>query len=148
MKKALLILIGLIPFVLGFLMNAWLMQNQDSVLPFKLIGILFLVCWGLIGFITYNFEKTPLKSTVILHIPAFLVLLLIMFQNIILAQSLSNFLGWATQFYYLPLLNLSTTIEMLLPFNLINVWMTCLIAFLLMIASYYLGCYLTKFRSK
>ena len=61
MKKALLILIGLIPFVLGFLMNAWLMQNQDSVLPFKLIGILFLVFWGLIGYITCKFEKTPLK---------------------------------------------------------------------------------------
>lgn len=149
MKKMILLLIGLIPFVLGFLMNSWLMQHPNSILPFKLIGIIFLGFWVLVGFITCKFEKTPLKSAVIIHLPAFLVLILIMFQNIILGQYWSNLFGWAIQMYYLPLINISNTlVRIVLFFTPTHVWMLCLMAFILMFGSYYLGCNLKKFLSK
>lgn len=149
MKRMILFLIGLIPFVLGFLMNSWLMQNPNSVLPFKLIGIIFLVCWVLVGFITCKFDKTPLKSAVIIHLPAFLVLILIMFQNIILGQSWSNLFGWAIQMYYLPLINISNTlVKIVLFFTATHVWMMCLMSFILMFGSYYLGCNLKKLLRK
>lgn len=142
-----LFLIGLIPFVLGFLMNSWLMQNPNSILPFKLIGIIFLVFWVLVGFITCKFEKTPYQSAVIIHSPALLVLLLIIFQHMILGQFWSNLFGLATQIYYLPLLNISNFIGGgLLVYG--HLWTACLMAFLLMYGSYYLGCYFFKNLSK
>ena len=110
MKKFLLFLIGLIPFVLGFAMNSWLMNNPNSILPFRLIGILFLVFWVWVGFITCKYAKTSYHSAVIIHLPAIFVLLLVMYQDMVLEEYWSNLLGLATQVYYLPLINLSSFI--------------------------------------
>ncbi|CAM5199965.1 putative protein OS=Ureibacillus acetophenoni OX=614649 GN=SAMN05877842_11742 PE=4 SV=1 [Ureibacillus acetophenoni] len=143
MKKLVLILIGLIPFVIGIQMSEWLMQHQDRVLPFKIIGIVFLIFWILVGFITSKFEKTPLKTAVIINLPAFLVLLLIMYQSIILGHSWPNLFGWATQMYFLPLNNISSYIIGILFFY-VHMWSACLLAFLLMFAASYFGCYLRR----
>lgn len=147
MKRIVLFLLGLIPFMLGYQMSSWLMQNQDSVLPFKLIGILFLIFWILVGFITSKFEKTPLMTSIILNLPAFLVLLLIMYQTIIVGQSWSTLFGWAIQLYFLPLINISSFIVGRLFFY-VHMWSACLVAFLLMFASTYLGCYLRRHLGK
>ena len=140
MKKLLLVLLGLIPFVLGFAMNSWLMDNPNSILPFKLIGILFLVFWVWIGFITCKYAKTPFQSAVIIHLPALFVLFLIMYQDIVLEKFWSNLFGLATQFYYLPLINLSSFI---FSFTM-TISPLMIVAFLLMYGSYYVGCYFKK----
>lgn len=145
-----LLILGLIPFVLGFLMNLWLMQNQDSVLPFKLIGIIFLAFWVTVGFNSVKFEKGLLKAAIIAHMPALLVLLFIMYQEIILGQYWSNLFGMATQFYYLPLINISSSAVGMFLFltpRAIPIWLVNLIAFLLMFAAYYLGYYIKKNRN-
>lgn len=144
MKKVILFILGLTPFVLGFLMNSWLMKNQNSVLPFKLIGIIFLLYWVLVGFTTCKFGKTPLKSAIIANLPAFLMLLLILFQEIVLRRYWANMFGIVTQFYYLPLVNISSSIVGFL-FSLIG-WgihftLVSLISFLFMFGSYFLGSY-------
>jgi len=145
-----LFFLGLIPFVLGFLMNSWLMQNPDSILPFQLIGLIFLAFWVTIGFISYKFETSLLESAVIAHLPALLMLLFIMYQEIILGQFWSNLFGIATQLYYLPLINISSSVVgiflSLTPWA-INIWSASIIAFLLMLASYYVGYYFKKFRN-
>lgn len=147
MKKAILFLLGLTPLVLGFLMNSWMMKNQSSVLPFKLLGIIFLLFWVLVGFITCKFERTTLKSAIIANLPAFLMLLFILFQEIILGRYWANMFGIITQFYYLPLVNISSSIVGLL-FSLIGGGIhfsaISLISFLFMFGSYYLGSYLKK----
>lgn len=144
MKKVILFLLGLTPLVLGFLMNSWMMKNQNSILPFKLIGIIFLIFWVLVGFITCKFERTPLKSAMIANLPGFLMFLFILFQEIILGRYWANMFGIVTQFYYLPLVNISTSIVGFL-FSLIG-WrihfsIISLISFLFMFGSYYLGSY-------
>jgi len=145
-----LFFLGLIPFMLGFLMNSWLMQNPDSILPFQLIGLIFLAFWVTIGFISYKFETSLLESAVIAHLPALLMLLFIMYQEIILGQFWSNLFGIATQLYYLPLINISSSVVgiflSLTPWA-INIWSASIIAFLLMLASYYVGYYFKKFRN-
>ena len=137
MKKLFLVLLGLIPFVLGFVMNSWLMNNPNSILPFKLIGILFLVFWVWVGFITCKYVKTPYQSAVIIHLPALFVLFLIMYQDIVLEKFWSNFFGLATQFYYLPLINLSNFIFS----YTMTISPLMIVAFSLMYGSYYVGCY-------
>ena len=139
-KKMTLFLLGLFPLVLGFMMNSWILENQDSVLPFKLIGFVFLAFWVIVGFIGFKFEKTLLKSVVIAHLPALLMLLLIMYQEIILGQLWSNLFGLATQFYYLPLINISASVVGIFSFllsGMTGIWSASLIALLLMFAAYY-----------
>ena len=150
MKKLLLVLIGLIPFGLGFAMNSWLMDNPNSILPFRLIGILFLVFWVSVGFITCKYAKTPYHSAVILHLPALFVLLLVMYQDIVLEEYWSNLLGLATQVYYLPLINLSSFIFSYTMTGGLFVQMSTatVVAFLLMYGSYYVGCYFKKVVSR
>lgn len=143
MKRLVLVLLGLIPLALGFWMNSWMMNNPNNMLPYKLIGIVFLVFWFMIGFITYNFEKTPLKSAAIANLPALLMLIVIIFQELVLGKYWMNLFGAATQFYYLPVVNISGSIQrifsFLIPGLVINMWSTFLIGFFLMISSYCLG---------
>ena len=140
MKKVILFLLGLTPLVLGFLMNSWMMKNQNSVLPFKLIGIIFLLFWVMVGFMTCKFERTPLKSAIIANLPAFSMLLFILFQEIILGRYWISMFGIATQFYYLALVNISSSIVGFLGFG-IYFSVISLISFLFMFGSYYLGSY-------
>lgn len=140
MKKIMLFLLGLSPFLLGFIMNSVMMQNQNLILPYKLIGITFILFWGFIGFKTCGFGKTPLGSAVIANLPAFFVLILNLYQEIVLGQYWFNIFGIATQFYYLPLINLSSTFAFWTPY----VWVIYIAGFLLMLASYCTGVYLKK----
>lgn len=150
MKKVILFLLGLTPLVFGFLMESWMMKNQNSVLPFKLIGIIFLLFWVMVGFTTCKFERTPLESAIITNLPAFLMLLFILFQEIILGRYWVNMFGIVTQFYYLPLVNISSSIVGFL-FSLIGLGIhfsvISLISFLFMFGSYYLGSYFKKRKS-
>ncbi|QUW23006.1 hypothetical protein JSQ81_05395 [Sporosarcina sp. Marseille-Q4063] len=126
-------------------MNSWLMQNPDDVLPFKLIGFIFLSFWITVGFISYKFEKTPLKSAVIAHLPALLMLFFIIYQEVILDQYWANIFGLATQHYYLPLINIAAPVVSIFSFLIpggMGIWLVSLIAFSLMFAAYYLGYYL------
>lgn len=138
MKKYMLFFLGLIPFVLGFIMNSIMMQN--FTLPHKLIGIIYILFWAFIGFKTCEFGKTSLESAIIANLPAFLVLLLNLYQEIILGQYWFNIFGVATQFYYLPIINLSSFFIFWSPY----LWSVYMAGFLLMFASYYVGAYLKK----
>jgi hypothetical protein len=85
-------------------------------------------------------EKTPLGSAVIANLPAFFVLILNLYQEIVLGQYWFNIFGIATQFYYLPLISLSSTFTFWTPY----VWVIYITGFLLMLASYCTGVYLKK----
>lgn len=143
MKRLILFLLGLTPLALGFWMNSWMMNNPNNMLPYKLIGIVFLVFWFVIGFKTCKFEETTLKSAAIVNLPALLMVILLIFQELILGQYWMNLFGTITQFYYLPLVNISASIEgifgFFIPGLVIHMWSTFLIGFFLMLASYYLG---------
>lgn len=143
MKKLMLFFLGLIPFISGFIMNDIIMQNPNITIPYKLIGIIFILFWAFIGFITCKFGKTSLESAVIANLPAFLVLLLNLYQEIISGEYWLNIFGSATQFYYLPLINLSSAFTFWSPYF----WTVYIAGFILMFASYYIGAYLKK-RSK
>lgn len=144
-KRIFLILLGFIPLALGFLMNYWMMKYQDSVLPYTLTGIIFLVLWAFIGFLTCEFEETPSKSSKIIHSVAFMMLLLFVFQSFILRQFWPNIVGIISQFYFLPLFSISGSIQnlILFMFRTSFVSLDAIISFLLMIGSYKLG---TKFK--
>lgn len=126
-------------------MNEWIIQNPNDILPYTFIGIIFLAFWLLVGFLTAKFNNTPLKSAIIINLPALFILLIIMFQDIIAAEFWTNAFGRATQYYFMPLLNLSSSVVGV--FLTVHVWSASFIAFLLMFAAYYLGAFLKEQRN-
>lgn len=146
-------MLGLIPFIIGFLMNQWIVKNPESVLPHKLISILFLAFWVLVGFTSSKFTKNLLKSSIIVNLPAFLMLLLNMYQQIIVGQYWTGAMGEFSQIYFLPLINITgSVVEFFMFFitfftnqvHTISSWILSLTAFLLMFIAYYLGGYLRR----
>ncbi len=142
MKRMILLLWGLVPFGVGFLINVLLMKNL--ILPFKIIGIAFLLGWGLLGFLTNSNGKTIVKTAVFANLPAFVVLLLILYQEIKLGHYWMNLFGIATQFFFLPLLNISFS----LTFWEQHVWPAYIVSFILMCVAFLLGGYVKKHCAK
>lgn len=89
---------------------------------------------------TYRSEAREFTSLLLVNLPACLVLLLQLFQEMILGQYWEGLLGLATQFYSLPILSISFT----LTFWAHQVWAAYMIGFLLMIITYSVGWQLRK----
>ena len=143
MKKILLLAAGLIPFALGFGMNALMTANMNLVLPYRLIGVVLLLFWGFFGYRMKDFAGSARRSAILIHLIPCAVLLLLLYQELVLGRYWPNLVGIATQFYYLPLLNIAFGLERL-PFALAGgwvhrMWHSYLIAFGLMWAAFYLG---------
>lgn len=141
MKKMTLLLVGLIPFFIGYGMN-YLMQGpfSNTVLPYKLIGAAFLIAWFFAGRYSCKFVGSEKAATIWGNAIAFIVLLLIIYQEYILGGYWSAPVGVATQFYYLPLLGLA--------FMFTRMFHTMppayAAAFLMMCVVFYLGCHTSK----
>ncbi|MPM24967.1 hypothetical protein SDC9_71456 [bioreactor metagenome] len=135
MKKILLLFMGLLPFFLGLSMNALLMRNMNLVLPYPLLGIAWLLLWGLLGCFTAGCAGSVKESSFLAHIIPLVVLLLLLYQELILGQYWFNLGGLATQLYYLPLLNIAFTLTAWAH----RVWPAYIASFALMYAVFYWG---------
>jgi hypothetical protein len=104
MKKIMLILVGAVPFFVGYGMNYLMLGPfSDMVLPYKLIGIAFLIAWFFIGRYSYKLVGTKKVATILGNSIAFIVLLLTIYQEYVLGQYWTTQIEAATQFYYLPI---------------------------------------------
>ena len=135
MKRIIPILIGFAPLPLGFLLND-LMINRDF-LPPLLMGFLFLFAWFLFGMLSIKFVTRRKEAVLLLNTPAFLVLLLILFQEIILGRFFANIIGISSQFFYLPLMQLGAIIVRVT--GVITISGSASVAFVLMLIASYLG---------
>ena len=109
MKRAILLLIGFFSLPLGFLLNH-LMMIVDFNLPLLLISIAMFAIWFFISMITVKFFASKKEVILLLNAPAFIVLLLNLFQEYILSHYWMNYVGLATQFFYLPFLGFGFTL--------------------------------------
>ncbi|MBQ7091790.1 MAG: hypothetical protein IJN83_03970 [Clostridia bacterium] len=140
MKKALLILLGCIPFLIGWLINAFMMANPDTLPPLFFISIVFLLAWGAVAFIARPHFHNGKEVVVFLNFVAALDLLLVCIQEIILGAYWMNAIGGWTQFYYLPLMNIGFTLTAWSH----RVFTAYIASFILMVAVSTLGCWLGK----
>jgi len=141
MKKAWLVLAGLLPLLVGYLLNHLMMTVFYTVrLPYNLISLLYLALWCLLGFLMFPLAPSVKQGVLLAHIPACAAFLLILFQELVLGHYWINQIGLATQFFYLPLVSLAY----MLTFFTSSMSVVYLISFLLMIGAFYLGCSLGK----
>ena len=141
MKKIFVLITGLTPFLIGYGLNLMII-NLGVILTIVLdmIGVVFFLYWGLLGFKFSKFTSSKVYTLVIFHLPALLVLLLVLFQELINKQYWNNYLGITTQFFYLPTIIVSSKIMQI--FSMHEMWKSYILSFALMIAVFYLGCYI------
>ncbi len=130
-----LVALGLLPFAFGGFMNWYMITYPNSPIPYKLIGIVVLLIWAVIAFAIKPYIKNTKKIIIGLNVVAFVVLVLLGIQELILNAYWFNFVGVWTQLYYLPLLNISFALT-----NWIHhVFSTYCAAFLLMVIATFAG---------
>ncbi|MFI3168153.1 MAG: hypothetical protein R3Y32_08585 [Bacillota bacterium] len=145
MKKSILILLGIIPFFVGYGINYLVMGPfYNTVPPFTLFGILFLIAWFLFGRYSYKLVDNKKLAIVLGNLVALIVLALILYQEFILGQYWSGFVGIATQFYYLPLIRIVAVFTG--SFHTLSP--TYIVAFLIMCIVFYFGCQTSKHHTK
>lgn len=139
MKKLILFIIGFTPFLIGFGMNLMILNtnSNDLSLGIDTINLVFLIYWGVLGYFFSGFTRSKLYTLIIFNFPAFLALLLNLFQELINKQYWTNYLGIATQIFYMPTMRISFYI---LPGIISHMWQIYIVSFLLMIIVFYVGC--------
>ncbi len=139
MKRAILVLLGLTPFLFGGLLNRLILGG--SLLAYlHVIGVGMLLVWLLFGFSFCTLAKSAAGAAVLLNLPALAVFLLIAFQELAGDAFWMNAVGFWTQIFYLPLISVS---------YLLTLWSESLFpaycaAFLLLLLSSGLGCFLRR----
>ena len=137
MKKAILPVVGLLPFLAGGLLNRVMLSVSFSRnLPLFLIGLAVLVLWGLASAALRGVTGSAWQTVTLLHIPAAVVLVLLGIQELVLGAYWMNPVGVWTQCFYLPLMNLGFS----LTFWSHTLFPAYCAAFLLMVAVSILGC--------
>jgi len=138
-----LIAIGLIPFALGGLLQWILSLNNFLLAPASLIviSLVTLLIWGILAYLIKPYIKSTTKVMLGMHVIPLIVLLLHGIQGPILHQYWPNFFGLLTQIYYLPLVRIGS---LLTSWFGTTMFITCLVSFLLMVLSAFVGCKLNK----
>jgi hypothetical protein len=140
MKKLVTLIAGFSPLPIGYGINYLCINNiMWTKLTLDLISFIFFLCWGLLGFVLCKFVKTKTNALIICNLPAFIVLILILIQELIHKKYWSNDWGVATQFFYLPTIKISSYVT---PDFMYYMWQTYIVSFTLMIIVFYLGCYI------
>lgn len=133
----LLVILGAIPYLLGYAMNWYMMEYPDTLPPLRWIAVLFLLFWGLLAFLC-NRKGAHTKQVVcfFLNLLAALNLVLLGVQDVILGAYWSNFWGLITQVFYLPVLNLGAILTVWFS----SVFVVYIASFILMVAASYASC--------
>jgi len=132
-------ILGALPFALGGILNWYLMNRMDAVLPYGAIGICFLLIWGGLGFLLNGKGQTK-KTVLFLNLVALLDLLLLGVQELILGKYWGNAIGTWSQLFYLPLVNLGARLTSWSH----SMFAVYGVSFVLMVAVSLAGCKLRK----
>lgn len=140
MRKLIVLIAGFSPLPIGYGINLFINKSTSTKLSMILsfISILFFLYWGLLGFVSRRFIKATAKTSalIICNLPAFIVLILILIQELINKSYWSNDWGIVTQFFYLPTIPISSYVT---PVFLHYMWQIYIVSFALMIITFYLG---------
>ena len=138
-----LIALGLIPFALGGLLQWILTLNNFLLAPATLliISLVTLLIWGVLAYLIKPYIKSTKNVMLGLHAVPLIILLLNGIQGPILHQYWPNLFGLLTQIYYLPLVRIGS---LLTAWFGTNMFIICLVSFLLMVLTAFAGCKLNK----
>ncbi|MBS4053523.1 MAG: hypothetical protein KGZ64_01960 [Thermaerobacter sp.] len=135
-RTRLLMLLGLTPFLIGFVLNAAFLTVLQA--HFQLLSAVLLGLWGYLSYRLRNPQDSALKNAMLLQVPAFAVLLLVIYQAYLRGEFWPNAFGRLTQFYYLPVIPLAAQIARLF-FDAVGSWQLYTLGFALMFVASLVG---------
>ena len=138
MKNHYMIILGIIPLIVGVLINYLMTELNMYGSSITIISIVFLMIWFGIGFTvarTKYDKKTIIFNSLLLSFTNYLIIL---FQLIVLGRWGFGLLGIITQFYILPTIRFSNYFSSPIGY--------CTMATLIIIVVYVLGVYTSKQR--
>ena len=135
-------ILGTLPFVIGGIQNWYMLSDGDVVLPYSWIGVCFLLIWGGIGFLLNGKGRGTKKTVIALNLIAFVDLLLLGMQELVLHAYWMNRVGSWSQLFYLPMVNLGATLTSWSH----SMFAVYIISFLLMVGATFIGCKLREKR--
>ena len=130
MKKLLLIVLGCVPFAVGWAMNGLL----AAVDFFWLVSLLFLLFWGWLGYLTHSWGRGR-TVTALIHVPAVLAMAANLVQTLVFHRFYSD---WTIHFF-MPTLTFSAKLTRLLPYTPRVLREDSVVGVLLMIAVFWIG---------
>ena len=118
-KRVLVVLMGLLPLLLGFVQNrlmmtAFLYTGLPSTL---LIGIGVIAAWFFLGMLSAKMLGNKTQALILLNASASLFLTLIFIQEVIVGHFWFNIMGVVPQFFYMPTLGIGMAISSFVPFS-------------------------------
>jgi len=99
MNKLILLLIGIVPLLLGYLINYLMFIGM---MPLYIIYIAAWIIWFIAGMYSIKLIDKRIVSILILNIPAALFLLLVLYQEVVIGQYWLNIIGLLPQLFYSP----------------------------------------------
>ena len=143
-KRIVCIAMGFFPMQLfGYYVNHLILNVYYDVLPpYFLFGAAVIAAWFAFGMISIFLVRSRKEAVLLLNLPAFLVLMLIMFQEWVLAGMWMNQIGLAIQHFYLPILRLGVVLTNIIPRPIMPVIyfsVSVAFAFICMLGTSYLG---------
>jgi hypothetical protein len=149
MKNWKLILWGVLPLPLGYLLNYAMWHFSLSGLLLTGTNLLLLLLWGYLAYRLSSPRGNPLFQALLLCSFGLLALALVLFQELVLGQYWFNFVGTGSQMFFLPFLSLGFAVSnplVSLLMSPIRIWPGYIAAWLLMLAAAWVGCYRKRRR--
>ena len=135
-----LVLLSLLPFAFGWIVNWLIMSHSGTTPPFMLISIVFLLIWAAIAFFAKPYIKSTVKIVISMNAVAFLVLVLNGIQQLLLHRFWMNLIGKLSQLFFLPLTYIGSRLTSWCP----SVFSAMCASFVLMIAATWISCKIKK----
>ena len=121
------------PFLLGWILDKTLLLGIMP--PLFWLSFAMLALWFWFGRLVSRSAENPTAALLLFNLPAALDLTLVLIQELIRGAYWLNPIGGLTQFFYLPVLNLSFSLTVWSS----RVWPAYVVSFLLMAAASQLG---------
>lgn len=139
-----LILLGVLPLPLGYLLNYAMWHFSLSGALLTGVNLLLLLLWGCLAYWFSSPKGNPLLQALLLCSVGLVVLVLVLFQEVVLERYWFNSVGIGSQMFFLPFISLGFTVSNPLASLLmspIRMWPGYVAAWLLMLAAAWVGCY-------
>lgn len=138
-----LALCGFIPLILGYVFNFVMLNLHINGMLMLFVGAALLLLWGYLAYKVADAGKSCAIQALILNAVGLIMLLLVLYQEIVMGQYWSGFVGLAGQLYFLPLLSIASTVFTQI-FNLfmpvVRIWPFYVAVWICMFAAGLIGC--------
>ena len=149
--KVKLFLAGIMPLIVGYIMNYVIIYLPFSGVIINVIEIGFFVLWGYLAYRLSDKEKNPGAQAFVMCTVGLVMLLLVLYQELIMGQYWFGYLGSATQFYFFPFLTLASTILngiFSLLMSTIRIWPFYIMIWSGLFLTSYVGCRMKQKRGR